>query len=172
MAVHCGHAPEARLGFVEDALLQIALVGQLADPAAESVHLVHQLALGRATDGWVAGLPGNFVEAKGEQHRLGTQAGRCQSGFAASMPTTDNDHVVLLVFIVDRILCYQVLLSVCGSVGMVAGLQCMGAADKCGANFSVHRWPRPALLPGSRRPGMIDARWKSGEATARVAAQT
>ena len=77
--------------------MHVAPVRELADPAAQRVHLVHELALCGAADGGVAGLPRDLVEAEGEQKRLGTEAGRRERGLAARVARANDDDVVLLI---------------------------------------------------------------------------
>ena len=78
---------------VEDALLQGGGIGQPTDDATEGIHLMHQLALGRATDGGVAGLPGDPVEVEGEEGRVQAEPGRRERRLTAGMATPHHDHV-------------------------------------------------------------------------------
>jgi hypothetical protein len=49
--------------------LQRGGVGESADHASEGINLMNQLALGGASNGWIAGLPGNPIKVQRKQRR-------------------------------------------------------------------------------------------------------
>ena len=70
--------------------------GRAGEQPAEGIHLMHQLALGRAAHCRVAGLPGDAVEVEGKQGRGTAQAGCRDRRFTAGMAAAHHDHIKVL----------------------------------------------------------------------------
>ena len=78
---------------VEDSLLDGCGISEAPNHAAESIHLVHQLAFGGSTHGRIAGLPGDAVEVEGKECCVQPQASSRDGGFTACMASSHDDHV-------------------------------------------------------------------------------
>ncbi|CAI8230529.1 MAG: Uncharacterised protein [Prochlorococcus marinus str. MIT 9313] len=78
---------------VEDAFLDRGGIGQAADHPTEGIHFMDQLAFGGATDGRVAGLPGDAIEIEREQGGIQSKPGGGDRRFTTGMATADHDHV-------------------------------------------------------------------------------
>ena len=78
---------------VQDPLLDGGGIGEAADDATEGIHFMHQLAFGWATNGGIAGLPGNPVESEGKQGGVQAKPRCCNCCFTTGMTTPDDDHV-------------------------------------------------------------------------------
>ena len=88
---------------VEDALLEVALVGHLADLAAQGVHLVHELGLGGPAHRRVAGLPGDAVEGEGEEEGARAASRRGERRLASGMARAHDDDVELVALLVKMV---------------------------------------------------------------------
>ena len=78
---------------VEDALLDGGGIGQAPDYPTQGIHFMDELAFGGATDGRVAGLPGDAIEIEAEQGGVQAQPGGGDRRFTTGMATTDHNHV-------------------------------------------------------------------------------
>ena len=79
---------------VEHAYLDGGAVGVAGHFAAESVDLTHDVTLGGAADGRVAGHEGDGVEVHGEEEGAVAHARGGQGGFAACVACADDYYVV------------------------------------------------------------------------------
>ena len=79
---------------VEHAELNAADIGRTAHLSAQGVDLPHQLALGGATDGRVAGHIAHAVQIGGDHQGTMAQPGRGQRRLDASMASSDNHHFI------------------------------------------------------------------------------
>ena len=82
------------LGAVENAELNPGLVDGPAHDAVQGIDLAHQLSLGQAADGRVAGHLADGLDAVGQQQGAGAQPRRRGGGFAAGVAAADDDDVV------------------------------------------------------------------------------
>ena len=88
---------------VEDTLLEVALVGHLADLAAQGVHLVHELGLGGPAHRRVAGLPGDAVEGEGEEEGARAASRRGERRLASGVARAHDDDVELVALLVKMV---------------------------------------------------------------------
>ena len=87
-------APHGRaLGEVEHAELDGRAVGDDAAPAAEGVDFAHNLPLGHATHGWVAGHLADGIEHLGDEQHTTPQLGSCSRSLSAGMSTAHNHYI-------------------------------------------------------------------------------
>ncbi len=82
------------LGAVEHAKLDAGPVDGPAHDAVQSINFPHQLALGQAADGGVAGHLADGLQLMGDQQRFRPEAGGRSGRFGTGMTTTDNDHII------------------------------------------------------------------------------
>ena len=80
---------------VEHPALQKGGVRPQAHQAAQGVHLPHQMPLGRAADGRVAGHVADKVQCQGEHGGFGAQHRRRMGGFDARVARAHHDHVIV-----------------------------------------------------------------------------
>ena len=78
---------------IQDALLEGGGIGEAADHPAKGIHLMHQLALGRAPHGRIAGLPGDAIEIQREQRRADAQPRRRERRFAAGVAAAHHNQL-------------------------------------------------------------------------------
>ena len=78
---------------VEQAELNAGGVDHLAHQAAQGVNLAHQVALGDAADGGVAGHLRDEVQVHGAERRAQPHARRRHSSLATGVAGADYDHI-------------------------------------------------------------------------------
>ncbi len=110
---------------VEDAELDAGCVDVLSHLAAEGVDLLHQVTLGQAADGRVAGHQGNGVQVDGEKERRAPHARRGERRLAAGMPGPHHDHVVFFI-VEDQLLAPSLLRCIQPCRDTPCGYPCFG----------------------------------------------
>jgi hypothetical protein len=73
--------------------LQVSAIGHFANFPAEGIYLMNQLGLGGCTDGWVTGLPSDFVKSQCQQQGTTAQSCRRQGGFTTGVTGTNNNDI-------------------------------------------------------------------------------
>ena len=143
---------------VEDALLQSGGIGQPTDHAAEGIHLVHQLALGRTANGRVAGLPSDAVQIEAKQRRAQSEPGGRERRLTAGMATAHHDQLEPL----DELRGWRGIRGGGEGHGVESRLRCRGSGD-------LGAWALP--LQGSRNQhgaGWVSANGKSAPSETRA----
>ncbi|WVZ24571.1 hypothetical protein V8G54_003115 [Vigna mungo] len=58
---------------------------------------MNKLRLCRSTNSWIARLPGNSVNVESKKKSPRPQTCRGKSGFATSVPSSNNNHIIFLI---------------------------------------------------------------------------
>ena len=94
---HCArgdHTAGPRRG-IQQAKLDADRIRDLAHDAAQRVHLAHQVALGNAAHGGIAGHLGDQVQIQGEERGPQAHAGSRDSRLATGVTRAHDHHIVL-----------------------------------------------------------------------------
>ena len=95
VALRAGRPDGGTARGVEQTELDADRVGDFAHDAAEGVDFAHQVSLGNAADGRIAGHLRDQIDVEREQRGAQPHARGSHGGFAAGMAGADNDYVVL-----------------------------------------------------------------------------
>ncbi len=133
---------------IQQAELDADGVGHFAHDAAQGVDLAHQVALGDAADGGVAGHLRDQVEVHGDHGGPQAQARAGARGFAPGMAGADDHDVVLLIHLVH---CYHCIDNE-NTALLASGGREHALAWKLAQSAGV-RCSRPREIRASRRSG-------------------
>jgi hypothetical protein len=89
-----GGSNSRSLSPVQESELDTGLIDAPGHLPAQGIDLTHELSLGQATDGRVAGHLGNRIEIRGKQQGAQTDPCSSQRRFAPGVPRPDHDHIV------------------------------------------------------------------------------
>ena len=81
------------LACVQHFCLDIGFIDDLAHLAAQGIHLTHQMPLGAAPDGGIAGHHSDTIQRNGKQHRSHAEACRRKCRLTACMTAADNGNI-------------------------------------------------------------------------------
>ncbi len=97
-AVNLGAQRMHRRSFaqIEHPALQESRVGSMSHLPAQRINLAHEMPLGGAADGGVAGAVAHRVQIDGKDHRPAAQPCTCQRCFNPGMARANNRYVIIL----------------------------------------------------------------------------
>ena len=83
---------------VEHPYLDSGGIGIHPHLASQGVQLPHQMPLGRATDGGIAGHQGDIVHGKGGHEGTAPQTGSSESCLHPRMARADDNHIIITCY--------------------------------------------------------------------------